>query len=145
MIQAIDTHTPSRRTLLGGTAALLAGAAVAATSGANTAAASHDAELIRLCAEHIENFDAYNNDPSHLEPEENPVWHAYERTRDAIAAAKPKTIAGMLTKARAAKVEASHPDGRERPEGQAAIWAWDLVNDLIRLNGSADELVQVAA
>jgi hypothetical protein len=42
---------PSRRALLGGTAALLAGTVVAATTSAGTAAATPDAELIALCAE----------------------------------------------------------------------------------------------
>lgn len=144
--EATNMHAPSRRALLGGTAALLAGVTVARAPAASEAAVgSPDAELIRLCAEHIANFHAYSNDPSDLEADKNPLWHAYERTRDAIADAKPKTIAGMLAKARAAKVEAFQPDGERRPEGQAAIWAWDLVNDLIRINGSADERVQVAA
>jgi hypothetical protein len=136
MPQAILTSTPSRRVLLGGSAALLAGAALTATQAVGTAAASPDAELIRLCDEHPRNIDAFNNSPFQGDAEDDPLWHAYERTRDAIYDAKPKTIAGMVAKARAAKAEAIQPDGSEHPANcPAEYWAWDLVNDLIRING----------
>jgi hypothetical protein len=82
---------------------------------------------------------------SDLEADDNPLWHAYERTREAIIDAEPQTVAGMVAKARAAKVEALQPDGQEVPaDCVAATWAWDIVNDLIRLN-DAPELAQVAA
>jgi hypothetical protein len=151
MTKATNTHTlksaPSRRAMLTGSGALLAGVTgfLAATAIPSAAAASSpDAELIRICAEHIENMNAYNNDLSDTESDENPLWDAYERTRDAIDDAQPKTIAGMLAKARAAKAEALDPDGEERADGRAAAWSWDIVNDLIRLNGSP-EMAQVAA
>lgn len=98
-----------------------------------------DATLIRTCAEHVVNMATYNRDGG-LGPmgEPDPLWDAYERTRDAISEAKPFTLAGMQAKARAAKAEAmaSRTDGEESPEGTpAADWAWHLVNDL--LAGSA--------
>jgi len=43
----------------------------------------------------------------------------------------------MLAKARVAKLAAQNPDGTEEPEGSmAAVWAWDLVNDLLRIHGT---------
>jgi len=95
-----------------------------------------DAELIRICAQHIVNLRAYNTSGSHLEAERDPLWRAYESTRDAITEAEPQTLGGMLAKARAAKAEAKMLDGSEMPEGcPAATWAWDLVSDLLRLHG----------
>ena len=105
----------TRRGLLGGAAAL-------ATVPAALAAAQPDpdAELIRLCAEHIDNLAAFNASP--LDSEDCPFWFAYLRTRDAISAAQPMMIEGMQAKARAALA-----DGHG---GSGDNWAWDLVNDL---------------
>jgi hypothetical protein len=121
-------------------AALLnAGAEEALPAAITSAAASPhpDAELIRVCAEHLVNWDAYNAYDGNLEPRDNPLWHAYERTFDAIESAEPQTIDGIIAKARAAKAEAQQPDGDEDPGfGEGAEWAWDLVNDLLRINGT---------
>ena len=93
-----------------------------------------DAELIRICAEHIANRTAANADESNLEPEDNPLWRAYCRTWDAIEAAKPQTMGGVLAKARAAAEEGSVLDEDGLPsDPKAAAWAWHLVNDLLRL------------
>ena len=130
-----------------GTGALLAGVTgFLAAPGAGAAAVNPDAELIRFCDEHIANLTAYNNDVSDLDHDENPFWQDYERSRDAIIAAEPKTLAGVVAKARVAKAEAVQPDGSENWEdGVASNWAWDIVNDLLRLNAGSQELVQVAA
>jgi hypothetical protein len=41
----------------------------------------------------------------------------------------------VLAKARAAKAQAQHPNGREDPSaGMGQDWAWDIVNDLLRIN-----------
>ena len=62
----------------------------------------------------------------------DPLWDAYKRTRDAIYDAKPRTLEGMLAKARAAKAEAMLLNGGEDPAGSPAEqWAWQLVNDLL--------------
>jgi hypothetical protein len=95
-----------------------------------------EVELIRLCGEHIANHAAYNADCSGLEPGDNPLWHAYLRTYRAIRDAVPQTLVGIVAKARATKAEATNPDGTVEPE-DATDWAWDLVEDLIRL-GDAD-------
>ncbi len=99
--------------------------------------ADDDAALIRLSAEHVANFAAYDAHGG-AGPLDAPdlLWDAYERTRNAISAARPRTLAGVLAKARAAKAEAQRSDGGENPDGtMAQVWAWDLVNDL--LAGSA--------
>jgi hypothetical protein len=94
-----------------------------------------DAEVIRVCAEHIVNVAAYNSGDIAAEFENDPLWLAYRRTCDAICEAKPQTMAAVLAKARAAKADAAQMDGSEAPaDGPAARWAWDLVNDLIRLD-----------
>jgi len=137
-----NTPTTSRRRLLSGSVALSLGASVAALASCiptpAPAAEPHagaDAELIALCAQHIVNMDAYNRDGGHLELEDDPLWHAYVQTRDAIDAAEPQTIEGILAKVRAAKAEAGEPDGSQDFEnGPAGRWSWDVANDLIRLS-----------
>ena len=95
-----------------------------------------DAELIRICAEHPAQINAVNHGAD--EGDDGPSWRAYERSLDAIHSAVPISLAGMMAKARAAKAEALTLNGREHPENSpAAYWAWDLVNDLLRLGGEA--------
>jgi hypothetical protein len=119
----------SRRAILGGSAALAAlGMPIAGT------APHPDAELIELCAEHIVNLHAYNASDSGLDCEFDPLFLAYEHTLHAIGEAVPLTMAGLFAKVRAAKAEALSLDGEEHPaNGPAAKWAWQLVNDLLRL------------
>ena len=95
-----------------------------------------DAELIQICAGHAARIAAVNHGPD--EEDDGPLWQAYQRSRDAIHAAVPVTMAGMVAKARAAKAEARNADGSESPSCcPAETWAWDLVNDLLRLNEGA--------
>ena len=95
---------------------------------------SPDEALIVACAQHPAIVAAYNA----AEGDDDLLWDAYEVNRDAIGAAEPQTMAGMLAKARAAKVEALAPDGTERPQNcPAEAWAWDLANDMLRLYGGA--------
>jgi len=98
-----------------------------------------DADLIRLCAQHAVNREVYNRNGIQLDPKDDPLFAAYARTRDAISAAKPTTLEGMLAKARAAKAEAREPYGSEEPAHcPAADWAWDLVGDLLRLHAAEE-------
>jgi hypothetical protein len=98
------------------------------------AAVNADADLIRICDAHAALMDAVNNDPR--DSDEDPNWPAYEQSFRAISATQPKTLEGMMAKARAAKAEARRPNGTEEPAGSMGeVWAWDLVNDLIALGG----------
>jgi hypothetical protein len=132
---------PSRRGILGGVAALaapsiptLAAEGVSSTHLLPGRRPSPDAELIRICEGHA----AFTEELQHCNCLEDCAhWRAYERSRDAIHDAVPMTLAGMAAKARAAKIEARAADGTENPEGSPAeTWAWDLVNDLLRLEGT---------
>jgi hypothetical protein len=127
-----------RRSKLASAAALLASAPHAEAAPATSDYTGPDADLIRLCAEHIANFQASNAPASDLASKDDARWDAYDRTRDAISNAKPHTVVGVVAKAHAAKVEARQPDGTEEPNaGHGAEWAWDVVNDLLRLHGKA--------
>ncbi len=128
--------TVSRRTLLGATTAVLAFPGAPGVAGRGQPAPHPDAALIELCRQHPLNMDAYNTSPAEIEDaDDNPFWIAYSETRDGIGDAQPATMAGILAKCRAAKAEAG-PDGDEDPDGTpAADWAWDIVNDLLRLYG----------
>jgi hypothetical protein len=134
-----------RRDVLGGLAALAAPFPVLAAEGVSSAHTlparrsepPPDAELIRLCAEHPARIAAANDHGSGLD--DCPLWLAYERSRDAICNAKPQTMAGMIAKAKAAKAEATDFNGEEMIHGSGTMgetWAWDLVNDLLRLEGT---------
>lgn len=140
MPKATDDHNTSivrvsrplsRRLVLGTSSA----AAVAASVPVAMAAASSDAKLMQLCDAHAGLIEAVNNGPDACLVDDSPLWAAYARSRDAISAFKPTTLAGMYAKARAAKAEAqSFEDGSEDPESTpAARWAWDLLNDLLRI------------
>lgn len=133
---AHNTTTLNRRGLASAGAALLALAGGGAV--AKAAMPNPDAALIQACAEHIVNLNTYNRDGGYLECEDDPLWAAYVRTRDAVACAEPQTLEGMTAKAHAAKAEAQCPGGVECPgNGPAARWAWHLVNDLLRMTGRA--------
>jgi hypothetical protein len=125
MPKADPSHTASRRTLL---------ASLPVAAAAISAASSSDARLLALCQHHVVNKRAFNECP--LDADESPFWPPYEASSEAISKARPMTLAGLAAKARAAKAEASRLDGRESPpDGHALEWAWDLVNDLVRLDG----------
>lgn len=95
-----------------------------------------DQELMGLCAQHIVNRKALLDCP--LDPDNSPHWAPYASTHDAISAARPTTLAGLAAKAQAAKSEARIQAGEEDPcNGSALQWAWDLVNDLVRLGQGA--------
>ena len=132
---------PSRRALLGA-AALAPVAAVPALADALPMAAvpaatvvtqptNPDADLIRICAEHRKNLLAFNADG--LDDDESPFWAPYVRAIDAIDEAKPRTLAGLRAKALAARLEAGAAAHWQETKG--GDWAWDLVQDLVRLTG----------
>ena len=93
-----------------------------------------DEEPVRLSAQYIINMQALENCP--LDADESPFRPPYAATSDAISKARPMTLAGLASKARTAKREAFVQGGEENVcNGSALEWAWDLVNDLIRLDG----------
>jgi hypothetical protein len=95
-----------------------------------------DAELVRLCVEHLARVQAVNDAAD--DQEDGPAWEAYVASRDAISQRRPATLAGMIAKARAAKREATLLDGSVvTPGSMAEAWAWDLVDDLLGLVGEA--------
>lgn len=102
---------------------------------ANRRGVGRDAALIRICAEHAVNTWAVNTSPDEMD-DAHPLWVTYLHTQRTIDAAKPRTVAGMLAKARIA-VDVLTLNGVVTPEnGSGSTWAWDLLNDLIRLNGA---------
>lgn len=124
-----------RRGFLAGAALAVPSCAVAAPAMASD---GPDAELIRLCEEHIRRHAAYNEHGGYLECEDDPLWHAYEATWRAVSDAEPQTLLGMVAKARAAKVEAQQPGDAELWHNTTAgTWAAHLVDDLLRLAGRA--------
>ncbi|WP_431280937.1 hypothetical protein ACQW02_16130 [Humitalea sp. 24SJ18S-53] len=144
-------NTRRQTTRRGALVALALSAAVAAppaqagnVGDSHTGASSPnpDAELIGVCAGFGPARHAYNThaDDGDEHPEVQRLWAAYRQSVDAIDDAKPQTMAGILAIARAAKVEARAPDGSDLPEnGPAAAWAWNIVNDLLRLYGQPGE------
>jgi hypothetical protein len=120
----------SRRLLLGTAPSAAVVAAVPATIGAD----SPDDELIRICNAHPALMDLCNSGTAAADDEDGPLWRAYDQSRDAITEAKPGTLEGLIAKARAAKHQARRKDGTEEPAGSMGeVWAWDLVNDLLRI------------
>jgi hypothetical protein len=102
-----------------------------------TTTANPDAQLIALCERHLANMAALDANPSDWE-ESNPALTAYDSTRDAITSARAQTLAGMVAIAGAAKAEAAMPDGAEMFDcTMGGVWAWNIMNDLLRLHGGA--------
>ena len=91
-----------------------------------------DADIIRICAEHIANHAEFNARAGEVPIEEDPRWNAYKRTLFAICDSEPKTLAGITAKAQAAQVEATDPQGYEVPEDEVPM-IWSIVKDIIRL------------
>lgn len=127
-----------RRTLVGGAALALTGAlsAVGITAGAAASVAdlaiNPDADMIALSRLHVANLQAYNN--SCAEDEASPLHAAYLASYNRLQTMRPETMEGWIAKAHSAKAEARQPDGQEDPDGTvAAAWAWELLNDAIRI------------
>ena len=126
---------PTRRAVLGATTAAILAAAPAAAFG-SIAAQNPDAELIRVCAQHVINMDALNSVEGWNEG--GPVWTDYDEIRDFITDAQPQTLAGVLAMARAARREATDLDGEERWSGSMGeAWAPEIINHMLRIAGGA--------
>ena len=94
--------------------------------------AEDDADVLAACAE-IMACRAAHLAAQPSTDDNCPLWRAYMAARKKLDAMRPKTLAGLIAKAQVAKLEAEQPDGSEDTEGGPERWAWDLVNDLIRI------------
>jgi hypothetical protein len=95
MQKATTISTPSRRSLLGGSAALLAGAALTAMPGAGTAAASPDAELIQGCDAIMQAYNSFHDGRDY-----EPACRSIEARAEIIAPIPAVSPAGIQAKAR---------------------------------------------
>ncbi len=123
----------TRRNFLGLTAGAVAAAAAPATTQA--APMNPDAELIRLCEQHLAARNAINASSADLDdPEDAPLWAIYDETALLISNMRPVSLAGLQAKARILIAEATHPDGDLVPEdGIPAYWGWEIANDLLAM------------
>lgn len=93
-----------------------------------------DADLIRICDGHAALMDAVNLSDDEDDTYYGPVWDAYRHSAQTISASEPRTVAGMLAIARAAKAEAHVPNQKEcGDDGYAAAWSWIVLNGLLRI------------
>ena len=132
---ADHAHNTSRRALLA--------APIAVTAIPRAATAPNpDAELIRVCEEHLFNLITYNRTPNKSDDYENcPLWAAYCRTYDFICAAEPQTMQGILAKARIARLEGISDCDPDSFGFTCHAWAWDLLFDLLRVNGISEDAI----
>ncbi|HEY1856841.1 hypothetical protein [Acidocella sp.] len=146
MTEATSTHTPSRRGLLAGTAALLAGGAIAHRATAATMSAPSDGALLGFCSEYhralaaMKEFYAKMPEPSPSHPDKAAynAWHAEDerlmnRQLDALADAcdtPANTLKGIIAKARVLAAEEGFADLEAENVSQ-------LLQDLVSLEGRA--------
>jgi hypothetical protein len=116
----------SRRAFLAAAAAL----PLAPVAGAG----GPDAELIAMCAEHIETARRTAASEWPMKPPQCPLVAAYLASLDRIMDARPQTMAGVVALARVAIEEARNPDGSLDFEGCAGgTIAALLMEDLARI------------
>jgi hypothetical protein len=149
--KAISPQTPSRRALLGGTVALLAGVAVAHTPAASEAGGGNpDAELIRLCAAfhhtqaELQRWHAtgWEQEPSPRETEAHRLWKVEDErffyaNDDAFAAVvdmPAKTSTGLVAKSKVLAVAMRHviEDGDATPYES---FAYKLAQEAAQITG----------
>lgn len=93
-------------------------------------APSADAELIRLCEALPALKAAFEADGR--DADDNPAWPPYIAACDAISAATPQTMAGIIAKANAAKADGLGHEGVAFTSC-AEEWAWDVALAVARL------------
>jgi hypothetical protein len=99
-----------------------------------TPIAHPDAGLIELCERHIANLHAHNNDPDGTGDADDPLLLAYLGTLAEVHLAKPKTLAGMIAKARAAMAEIDADADEDASPG--FVWAREALGALVLLSGA---------
>jgi hypothetical protein len=143
----MSAATITKRKASGEAAAFAIPAAVSTTVAAaaepmatEPACGDPDAAIIMACNEYVATRHTYNSTHTDDDLDDCPLWARYEAARDAISNLVPQTFAGMVAKAKVAMVEARKTDGSLDRESQMALsWGWDLMRDLIRLQGSLPE------
>ncbi len=132
MIQAILTHTPSRRALLAGLSAALASSAFAATAGAMPAG-NPDAKLIRLCEKYHFHRSAFLGHPDPIDEDAERQmdidYAGYWGAVDAMTVIPALTYKGLAAKA--GVVKRAIPDS----DNTYHDLALSLAEDCVRLGG----------
>lgn len=128
-----STHTPTKPSRLHPPSGFRSAPPLASVSATGSLSpADSDAALITACADYPARAGEVNHELA--EKEDGPIWQRYSACRDTITATPATTIAGLLAKARAIKIEAQRPDGTETLSDTMGVpWAMDLVNDLLWL------------
>jgi hypothetical protein len=138
---AINTTAASRRGILASLGGGVALAAVAAVPSA-MAAASPDADLIRLCDAYMKAVAALNADRSGLEAEDDPLWWAVEDIEAQLEDMHAQTLAGVLAKARVAAFLSQQPDGSVNwSTSFTGDWLEQVALDLLRMAGGSREML----
>ncbi len=133
----------NRREIIGGAAAI--GAAATALAGtvaiaAQTAPVSQDAAVLTLAARQSEARAALLAYPAAVnDPVEDELASAYVSATNAVKEAPAVTLAGLIAKARVAKVElATNADGSEDPPNfMGDAIGRSIIDDLLRIGGVA--------
>ena len=123
---------PRRRVLAAALAAPLATPVLLAAEPA--VAANPDAPLIALCDSMPAVLRDLNAAPGDLD-DTSPEWLPYDRVANAMCAARPETLEGVMAMARATAVYAGEGADDEEPDGVVAVWAWAIVQHLLRIEG----------
>jgi hypothetical protein len=112
---------------------LAGGGALPIATGADaTGLPSPDAALLAACEALPRLRDAVCAWPDDMDlNDDNPIWRDYCAAIDFITDATPRTLAGWMAKAEAARQESLTPAGAEEPEGtHGAYWSWQLMHDM---------------
>jgi len=133
MPKATSQPTPSRRVFIGAaTIGLLAGTPVGALP---AAPGRHpDEDLFALSKAFLAAREAFNSADNDLDAEHDPLWHAFEASEDALRAAVPDTLEGLVEKARVLRLDATGSDGTlVFAPVLAPSWAAPILADLTHL------------
>ncbi|MEO3475766.1 hypothetical protein AAFN86_28200 [Roseomonas sp. CAU 1739] len=100
-------------------------------------AATADAPLIALCDTMSDVLRDLSATPADLD-DTSPEWRPYDRIADAMCAARPETMEGIMAMARATMAHARDGGGADddEPDGVVAVWAWAIVRHLLRVGGA---------
>lgn len=90
-----------------------------------------DADLIRLCDALPALKAAFEADPR--DADDNPAWPPYVSACEAISAAAPQTMAGVVAKARAAMVPGVGHSRESDFTSHGEEWAWCVAQAIARL------------